>query len=540
MDCGYLSQKILSNDLTRTQELLSSCPDMLKERNLLGQSPLHLSAENPLILRSLLVSVDQKTLDSVDISGYTAIDYALYSSTSTCKGGWRAKRRCRCCNCSQSTVMLLKADCAIISQPKNLATVLRETTIRCKKRYIKGLKNRRDRLVALAKRRLPKSTYAALDLVEGHVLDSQAPLVYKALLDNAVKIPSPLFLSTDGDIKSLQSYWSSVYNSIEFPEDAELFFNIGFRDIDALDWRGLPPLANFDGYHTIDNISYTLWLVDHGANLFRLLHPIHVPPRQSFTTSAHYVFLKIGLMPDIFRDYHDSVHSLNCAVFSVHVTDDCSCYCSDQGCTPFLIMLKAMTPTLANIHLPTQKSSLQKIASLFSSYIGLYHKDMQVAQYMEAVRYFTFVSLDIRHTCPHEHPFLWSEDQEPALLSKDDIYHIHAEQHGIYELLESLIRGFEAEMMEILVRADSDATEIIRFWEEGWPKKMQEEIEKLNGSEVPDDEKLAAEELGVVWHAHERITGLEEATSELEFGDPGFFEAYFEQLANVGSPEKEF
>lgn len=528
IDSGYLSTEIMRNDSARIQQIVNSFPDTLQERNLFGHSPLHLSADKPHILRSLLLSVDQKTLDHTDTSGYTAIEHAVLSSKSICKSRSPSEILCRRCGCFKSTVMLLRADCAITSQSKDLSVLLRKGSLRCKKEFIKGLKNRRDRLLALAKEKLPKAKLSSLALVEGCVLDSQAPLVYRALLKNGVKIPAPLLLSTNGDLKPLQGRWGSVYTMVSALEDAKLFFNMGFRDIDTLDWRGLPPMATFFGYPPI---PYAVWLINRGADLFRRLQPIHVPSYRRFTTSAHYVFQHLGSEFDNIRNYGDSVHSLHREVFPAYITDDCSCYCSDQGCTPFLIMLKAITHRAVNALDHPLLS-----ASRFSIYIGLYYKHMQPRQYMDAVRYLTFFYLEIQHTCQHGIIYRWERGPGRAALSVDDIDHIHAAQHEIYQLLESLIRRFGAEIMEILPRAGSDPTEIIRFWKETWVNQMWEEMEKLNGNDVPDDEKLAAEELGVVWNANDSEIG-HGYTNELIFGDAGFFEDYFERLDKIGNPQ---
>ena len=224
----------------------------------------------------------------------------------------------------------------------------------------------------------------------------------------------------------------------------------------------------------------------------------------------------------------NSAHYLNHEVFSVCATDNCSCYCSDQGCTPFLVMLKAMVD-VSRLNIP------QRVASIFSKYVSLYHTDLQMTQYKDAVRYLTFVSLGMQHTCRHHGIMSWDTDPSVTVASTDDIENIQDEQHYMCELLNGLISGFLPEIMEILARAESDATEMIRFWEERWAKRMKEEIDKLDGSDLSNDQKSAAEDLGVIWH-----DSTSQQKAKLEFGDPGFFEAYFEQLANVGSPEREF
>lgn len=54
-------------------------------------------------------------------------------------------------------------------------------------------------------------------------------------------------------------------------------------------------------------------------------------------------------------------------------------------------------------------------------------------------------------------------------------------------------------MTSLLENPDTGTDELIEFWERAWVGRMSEVLDRLEGSDLPEDEKLAAEEIGVVW-----------------------------------------
>ncbi|KAK6063243.1 hypothetical protein SCUP515_12566 [Seiridium cupressi] len=224
--CGPLSQTVLANDTKEVESLLKKWPHMVKEKNLYGQTPLHFAADRPTSLKLLLAVSKQETLNEPDNSKHTAIIYAISSSSWDCRAA-RGKR-CRKCNCAESTVMLLNADCAITLPAKALHSILLDCSRSCKIRFIKGLKNRRERLEKLALENLSDLEKSAMALGSGHVLDIHAARVVELLMEKGIKVPAALTLGETSNIQAMRESWGSVYHEICDANDAELFFNCGF------------------------------------------------------------------------------------------------------------------------------------------------------------------------------------------------------------------------------------------------------------------------------------------------------------------------
>ncbi|KAK6064800.1 hypothetical protein SCUP234_12857, partial [Seiridium cupressi] len=214
--CGPLSQTVLANNTKEVESLLKKWPHMVKEKNLYGQTPLHFAADRPTSLKLLLAVSNQETLNEPDNSKHTAIIYAISSSSWDCRAA-RGKR-CRKCNCAESTVMLLNADCAITLPAKALHS----------------LKNRRERLEKLALENLSDLEKSAMALGSGHVLDIHAARVVELLMEKGIKVPAALTLGETSNIQAMRESWGSVYHEICDANDAELFFNCGFCDPDKL------------------------------------------------------------------------------------------------------------------------------------------------------------------------------------------------------------------------------------------------------------------------------------------------------------------
>ncbi|KAL2139809.1 hypothetical protein VTI28DRAFT_4664 [Corynascus sepedonium] len=74
---GPLSLAVVANDEDQIKYILKHHPDAIKERNLLGHSPLHLAADKPRCLRLLAQAADGKVLNTRDVYGTTALEMAI-------------------------------------------------------------------------------------------------------------------------------------------------------------------------------------------------------------------------------------------------------------------------------------------------------------------------------------------------------------------------------------------------------------------------------------------------------------------------------
>ncbi|TDZ23987.1 hypothetical protein Cob_v003354 [Colletotrichum orbiculare MAFF 240422] len=69
--CGPLSIAIVRNRVDQVDELLGRKTDLLDERDMYGQSPLHLAANKPRILELLLQHSDEDLLHDRDVYDLT-------------------------------------------------------------------------------------------------------------------------------------------------------------------------------------------------------------------------------------------------------------------------------------------------------------------------------------------------------------------------------------------------------------------------------------------------------------------------------------
>ncbi|KAK7598487.1 hypothetical protein V3481_000113 [Fusarium oxysporum f. sp. vasinfectum] len=66
-------------------------------------------------------------------------------------------------------------------------------------------------------------------------------------------------------------------------------------------------------------------------------------------------------------------------------------------------------------------------------------------------------------------------------------------------LLGDLLDEFEEHITSILEDPDKGIRDLINFWERTWVGRISEVLYRLEGSDLLDDERRAAEEIGVIW-----------------------------------------
>jgi hypothetical protein len=399
---------------------------------------------------------DQGIINKPDVYGDTAIYYAMWSSSETCL--WRSHTRCCKCNCSESAAMLLKADCATSF---HYLQWLRRSTRRCKANYLSSLKDLRDRIEKLALDNLSAHEIKRLSLGCGSALDARAAQVTNLLVERGIEILPALMLNVDTNAKTPHQSSVSVYHYIDDKYAAELFFKLGFRDIDELDGNGFSPLLSHDKWY----LAYNYWIVDHGANVLQRLNPTSTWNNLNMpgAMSAHYEFHKIGKYKsenEFDTSIHlDYVHYLNSKVFVVNPCDECQCSCSQRGCTPFVALLKSAITISVECRLKYSEA-IPKIAGKLCTYLRTYLSDLQAVYLEAAVRYMTFITLGLRHTCCGE-----GMNGRPTSYSVDEIRYIEEEQSDLLELLEELVNEFKNGIGGILHSNHFELESVISFWE---------------------------------------------------------------------------
>ncbi|TXC03302.1 hypothetical protein FocTR4_00000113 [Fusarium oxysporum f. sp. cubense] len=445
---------------------------------------------------------------------------------------------CRRCTCAECAVILLKADCAIPTSSK-LQFILNGASKRCKLRYVRHMKDRRDRLKQLALENLCGTDIQQLGLESEQILDLNALKVTQLLQKRGICVPEALTIV--GNRRRYLGPWP-VYQKLSSSDDADIFLRVGFRDTGS--WYNAP-IVELMAIPPYTNVPYLRWLADHGGLPCQLPFPSSKDVfaiRCIFSAIGYYIrYSRLSLEIDRSDESDTSntsptppapnrdvawVHKLHALVFAANVTDACRCRCSPGGCTELTFLLKHLIPvygfefaqrrllrdsaakerndlesiTINNMGTPEvsgiHENPLSKPLARFIVYLEHFSCYLEPRHHYATLRYITYTALGIHHSCcvhkytrclMYDNPFHSVEDG-----FEDD------ESHKL-ALLGDLLDQFEENITSILKDPERGIRDLINFWERIWVGRMSEVLCHLEGSELPDDERRAAEEIGVVW-----------------------------------------
>lgn len=476
------------------------------EVNCWGQTPLHLSVSQPIVLQLLLQHCSPSQLNKLDNNGYNALHYAFLSSPRVCGNDYLPWKRCRKCHCARSLKLLLKVGCAVdIGVLRGFDSSC--ITKRCLSTLVRGLKDRRNKLKQMALKNLPNCDIITfIYLRSGRVLDAQTAVILGLLEAKGVYIPPSLRLTKQQKTGKSNGFpGCSVYHAIDDWRFAELFWSHGFWDIDEFTGHfdevggdGLPLIA------TCRNTDMIMWLFNHGANLSReLSHSGGGIDRKSlYVRPAHFVYRRIGHWLRHRLGPSDRVifSPLHAAVLSTDLFDHCVCSCSKQGCTPFLMFLKALQP----LYTAKKKQCNLDTVNPFLNYLEWCSYKFTKNEYKEAIRYFTFTALDLHHTCYHK-PGDMTFTCSATVGMCEDAMNVRDEQADMIELLEEVLFDLGADLDSMM--ENGDHFDIRAFFTDHWLIRVEKELERISGHELSGDFKRETEALGVVWNEATEATG---------------------------------
>ncbi|RYP43503.1 hypothetical protein DL768_009891 [Monosporascus sp. mg162] len=117
-----------------------------------------------------------------------------------------------------------------------------------------------------------------------------------------------------------------------------------------------------------------------------------------------------------------------------------------------------------------------------------HHKDL--------IRFTTFKALKIQHTCCKPFP---GGFRRPS-YDVEEIQEIEEEQAALLEILEGLVKEFEEKVLDILEQETTETLAALgEFWTGYWCHRMEEVLDDLNSATISDEERFAAERIGVRW-----------------------------------------
>lgn len=471
------------------KRILSEYPSSVQETNCFGQTPLHLSVISPQCLDVLLkFNCD---INASDCNGNPAIYYAM------------ALRMTR------SVEKLLVADCEIPTSCLQLPFDAAFT-----RNVIQALKQRRDQMKNIGLFHLPTSQARDFGLLQDSTLDYHFFQVHEHLQELRVTIPRAIAPSERAH--PVDPVYSAIctpsyLRGVSLVRKLDLLWEAGFRDLDAVvAWRHRLPIlhlvsSSFGTQNVLRWLPSILWLMQHGADIYTT---IEHPPREAGLTAAHLIMAAVPTWWQFLREPSELeiVRQIFKTCHAEDPEDSCLCFCSGKGCTPFTCFAKRLClvgPVFDAFGFPSCTQTLErhaptKIQRLLLSILE--QLDLSLDHWKDTIRIVTFQTLELRHTCC---------DITPAgicpgcRVSDDDVDEINDEQEGRLAIFEDLV----SELLEDFCQDRGDGKEfgITRreeFWSEYWLPKVSRIREDWNEVELTEEEKLAAEDAGVVWHGY--------------------------------------
>ncbi|KAL2274458.1 hypothetical protein FJTKL_03210 [Diaporthe vaccinii] len=555
LGCGLLSTAVLARDVSLVKRIIAHHPSSLQETNLLGQTPFHLAADLPEILLLLMnAGGSLLDMDKIDEEGEYALDYALRLSASLCSTSnpWEACSNCECVKC----VNILLAQGWRCSP-----NFLRYFDTRQRRDYSEGKVSYAAKVQVLNRIAYAGATLKTLGLrflstVEidlyhlkaNSVLDYYAPKVAQLLSENGVSIPSSLraimlepVQYTPGKVLEYAPFsqdrtsWSGMvgylrYSSVYHVTHAfgkmpttrlpQLLYDLGFHDINYIDNSGYSPLTKHLTYGD-PRPSYTLWLIDHGANLGQRL-PAGVrfgdtsqygASEYSAATAAHLALQRLTAIKDVAGDADnwvimqdqevDAYRKLVDMVAPLDLLDDCTCGCVEDGCHTFKVVFDDIWNYATDygfFRYSRNRASPRSIlvsgfAAKVSELLQNFPLDVSVWVKMSkaGLRYFTFSMLDLRHTCCNIYAA-----GGPTVFTLEEVDEIRDEEHERLGVSEQLIRELEVQY-DNFQSTGKQGDKFTNFLTAHWVPKMEQVLADLERRDLSARELRAAEEAGVIW-----------------------------------------
>lgn len=378
----------------------------------------------------------------------------------------------------------------------------------------------RERLEALARQHLPISELQELGVSDGRVLDHAAPEVINRLEARGVSPSIEFGLERDDYRLSPPSNQvsgsSSIYHDIPDAWNAQIAFDLGFKDIDVLYEGVTPAMLTYD-------ICYSRWLFSHGADMANVLPWIKYTATGSVRvfdnelprhTVSHHIMGNLA---------YKLVDTMSCrlewntldreallpipsAFHMIHMFcgsetgDGCECFCTDleQGCTPIHIF------TSWSYVLAKYRAEPKQVVECIQNLLSDTDNDTKARVSYAMVRLLTFQKLGLRHTCctaypVHDSTAIWRREtnysRSLGYWKKlyEDFPNIREEDVLLRDELEDLMTEFNDEFR-------SGGYTLSTFIDTYWKKRMVEVEKEKEARRLTQAELDGIRALGVELH----------------------------------------
>ncbi|KAJ4253414.1 hypothetical protein NW762_010572 [Fusarium torreyae] len=411
------------------------------------------------------------------------------------------------CPCVASVNIILAANYPIIPyrdfwQSWWVNTFAR-ASMHCKTLVADQLRMRRRRLRQLAEEKLLHSEFApfsslAVEL-DFQAIDLNRLLSRKGLIEfGSLSTTLPDGIS---GISTGEQRFRPIYLDISNSEDASIFWDFGFRDMEEAWEYQWPfkynPQIDHAGCSTLLSRvegRYVIWLHDHCPSIWRWISEDHSPKGLAFILAD-----VIGFSTYFNYKVHTEDESIAVDLLTTEITDDCACQCSPGGCTPFDTRMKWLA-FRSRIFGPGIKHGCQ-------SYVEDYGKKLTLNQHLIMVRQATFEALDMRHTCFNAPD--WYQLEKP----EDIEFEIETQDVDKARCLDDLVMGFR----EFVLNDDK-----VAGYEAGYEAGKDGQHPQNDGTVI---HRRAIEYWGEVWlsrvHEIEEILAVTWNPDYQVFGDLG-------------------
>lgn len=363
----------------------------------------------------------------------------------------------------------------------------------CTRAVSAHLVDRREDLKRLAANNLPRMDATAFGLFSDSILNSNTTRVIQPLEECGISVPPSLQVHRCDSEEGRHTCTSAYHNYYYSPLRPSTLWSVGFRHLNIPDVDGVTPLMFWCERFSLWKAGYCLRMVEKGADLSTL-----APDGAS--TIGHELYSKIGQISShrTVNEHHGQIHIFDLTQKLSHrdPQDSCRCACSPGGCTPFVRFLQAATGS-RYIH------SASSLMRQLHKTINKTHTSVTKAQMRSVVRYATFEMLGIRHTCCHAEPGLTCH----GLRHNEELDELRRGDCFLVALLEDLAAEFEAELEKMA--QERYVKEDLSFWHDCWLPRIQNVLESIDSAEIEEPDKLAAEDIGVVWDKQDSGKGRE-------------------------------
>lgn len=174
------------------------------------------------------------------------------------------------------------------------------------------------------------------------------------------------------------------------------------------------------------------------------------------------------------------LHEVHARVLPAECTDNCSCKCSPEGCTPLISMLKGVPYLSTDLFKPWPerfpedhgvdkilsqiKGLLFRVVASLIEYLEHFGGNLETRHHTAALRYMTFTALGIPHSCCDPRS---TTARTRELMPKFEEGHAYE-----LEMLDELLGEFEERIMVILQDPTRAVHDVMCFWRHTWVSRM--------------------------------------------------------------------